>query len=60
MTAKSELLTACELADRLKLCEETVRRLARDGVIPSFRIGGRTIRFDAQAVEAALRGGAAN
>lgn len=60
MSTHVELITSRELAGRLKLCEETVRRLAREHVIPSIRIGAKTLRFDAQAVESALRGGSPN
>jgi len=50
-----ELLTLDELAQRLKLHPVTVRGLKRRGVIPSIRIGHRTLRFEYAAVLDALR-----
>lgn len=40
-----ETFTVEELAKYLKLHEFTVRRLAREGKIPSFKVGGQW-RFD--------------
>ncbi len=34
-----ELLTVPEVADMLRLNEQTVRRWLRDGTLPGFRIG---------------------
>ena len=50
-----DLLTLDELADRLKLHPVTVRGLKRRGVIPSLKIGHRTLRFEYGAVLDALR-----
>ena len=50
-----DLLTLDELAKRLKLHPVTVRGLKRRGVIPSLRIGHRTLRFEYAAVLDALR-----
>ena len=41
-----QLLTAQELARALRLNPQTLYRLARRGVIPSIRIGGKSLRFD--------------
>jgi excisionase family DNA binding protein len=49
----SRLMTTAELAERLHLNEETVRRLVREQRIPAIRIC-RVLRFDAEAVEAAI------
>jgi excisionase family DNA binding protein len=39
-----KLLTACELAEVLRLHAKTIERMARGGRIPSVRVGGR-LRF---------------
>ena len=41
----SELITANDVADRLRVTPQTVRRLAREGKLPAVRVG-RTYRFD--------------
>ncbi|MCE9556754.1 MAG: helix-turn-helix domain-containing protein [Planctomycetes bacterium] len=46
--------TAADLAARLGIAPKTVWKLARNGKIPSVRIGRRCIRFDADAVVAVL------
>ena len=43
------LLNAVDLANILGVCRETVRRMARDGRIPSVRVG-KSVRFDLDAV----------
>lgn len=48
-------LTAGEFAETLQVEESTIYRWARDGVVPSIRIGG-VVRFRTQDVEALLRG----
>jgi excisionase family DNA binding protein len=50
----NELITLDELAQRLKIHPVTVRGLKRSGVIPSIKIGHRTLRFDYAQVIAAL------
>jgi len=45
-----ETFTVEELAKYLKLHEYTIRRLARDGKIPSFKAGGQW-RFDVNEIE---------
>jgi excisionase family DNA binding protein len=50
------LESARTVGDDLGVCEETIRRLARDGRIPAYRVG-RYLRFDREAVLAALRTG---
>jgi len=47
------LLTARELADRLKLPESWIRSAERDGRIPSVR-AGKYVRFNLSDVERAL------
>jgi excisionase family DNA binding protein len=51
----SELLTADELAQRLRLRPGTVRRWALAGKIPAIRISAKVVRFDPADVERALR-----
>lgn len=46
-----ELLTAGELAVRLKVRPETVRAWARSGRIPVIRFSRKVLRFDIEAVE---------
>jgi excisionase family DNA binding protein len=51
-----QLISTRELASRLGLSVRTVRALANDGHIPSFRVGNR-LRFDWRAVLGALQQG---
>lgn len=51
-------MTARQLASILQVGESTVRRLAREGRIPSVRITPRLIRFNLKAVRQALDGSA--
>ena len=46
----SELVTAEEIAERLRVRPETVRGWAREGRIPSLRISHKIIRYDPEAV----------
>lgn len=62
-----DLLSADELASVLDVRPGTVRKWARDGLIPSIRLSAKTIRFCYADVLAALRelsarqrGGASN
>lgn len=57
MTEREEFLTARQLAAILQVSESTVRRLAREGRIPSIRLTRRIIRFHLKAVCDALDGG---
>ena len=54
--AREEFLTARQLAAVLQVSESTVRRLAREGRIPSVRLTPRLIRFNVKAVYRALDG----
>ena len=45
----SKILSTYELARSLKICSDTVRRMARNGEIPCIRIG-RKYRFEERAV----------
>ena len=50
--------TASEMAERLHVSRRSVLRWAAAGAIPCLRSpGGRTVRFDPVAVEAALKRG---
>ena len=53
---REDFLTARQLASILQVGESTVRRLAREGRIPSVRITPRLIRFNLKAVRHALDG----
>jgi excisionase family DNA binding protein len=54
--AREEFLTARQLAAVLQVSESTVRRLAREGRIPSVRLTPRLIRFNLKAVYRSLDG----
>lgn len=54
MEQESELLTARELAKRLRVSPETVRAWARRGSIPTLRLSPKVIRYNAKAVLTAL------
>lgn len=54
--ARSDFLTARQLAAILQVSESTVRRLAQKGRIPSIRITPHIIRFNLQSVTDALDG----
>ena len=49
------LLTAEELAERLKIQPSTVRRWSRDGRIPTVRLSPKVVRYDYDAVVETLR-----
>ena len=51
----TELLTAAQLAERLKVRPSTVREWAKTGRIPEIRISAKVRRFDPAEVEAVLR-----
>ena len=54
MEKATELLTTRELAKRLRVSPETVRPWARRGHIPTLRLSPKVIRYDPEAVLAAL------
>lgn len=54
--APEQFLTARQLAAILQVSESTVRRLARNGRIPSIRLTTRLMRFHLPSVRAALDG----
>jgi excisionase family DNA binding protein len=51
----SQLLDSAEVADRLHVSPRTVRRWAQRGVIDSFRVGEKLLRFPEESVEAMKR-----
>lgn len=53
---RDEFVTARQLAAFLQVSESTVRRLAREGRIPSVRLTPRLVRFNLKAVCRALDG----
>ena len=54
MEQSTELLTTRELAKRLRVSPETVRGWARRGAIPVLRLSPKVIRYELEAVLAAL------
>lgn len=55
LTKPEGMLTAEELAERLGLEPETIRRWAVSGLIPSYRCGKRVVRFDYDEVKKVMR-----
>jgi excisionase family DNA binding protein len=53
---RDQFLTARQLAAILQVSEATVRRLARNGRIPSVRLTSRIMRFHLPSVRDALDG----
>jgi predicted site-specific integrase-resolvase len=53
--ATRELLTAEEVAGRLRIRPETLKAWARRGRIPRIRISPKVVRFDLDAVIESLR-----
>jgi excisionase family DNA binding protein len=49
------LINAVELAERLDVKEQTIRRWAFEGRIPAYTIGKRVIRFDYEEVRQVMR-----
>lgn len=49
------LVTADTVAARLGVQADTVRRWALHGLIPVYRVGQKTLRFDIDEVLAAIR-----
>ena len=56
----ARLITTREMASRLGVTSDTIRKWAREGRIPCMRIGLKTLRFDAAAVLDSLRKGGAS
>jgi excisionase family DNA binding protein len=50
LNSDSSILTADEVADYLKLSKITVYKLAKDGSLPGFRVGG-SWRFSKSNIE---------
>jgi excisionase family DNA binding protein len=50
----ARLITTSDLARRLGVTSDTIRKWARDGRIPCLRVGQKTLRFDPKAVLNAL------
>lgn len=53
-TNETNLVTADEIAVRLRVRPGTVRDWARRGIIPSVKLGAKTIRYSPSAVVEAL------
>lgn len=58
MTPNEPLLTVDEVAALVRLDGETVRRWARDGLVPSVKLPGGQWRFRQSDVDAILGGNA--
>jgi Helix-turn-helix domain len=55
--AMSELLTLAEVAERLRISQETARRLVRSGrLVPDFAVSSKCLRFTLANVERQLAG----
>lgn len=54
MDQATELLTAREMAKRLRVSPETVRAWGRRGCIPSLRLSRKAIRYNLEAVLTAI------
>jgi len=50
LNSESSILTADEVAEYLKLSKITVYKLAKDGSLPAFRVGG-SWRFSKSNIE---------
>ena len=53
---QTDIMTIREVADYLKLTEKTAYRLAAEGKIPGFKVGG-SWRFRRDEIEMRLNGG---
>jgi excisionase family DNA binding protein len=53
--SQSEILTVNEVASYLKVSPTTVRKLAKAGKLPYFKIGG-SVRFSRRQMAAILKG----
>ena len=51
----SEMVTAEELAERLRVRPDTIQLWTREGLIPAIRVNAKVIRYDPDEVEQALR-----
>lgn len=52
---RPEYATVAVVADLLNVRPKTVRRWAREGLIPCVRVGRNTLRFHIPSVQASLR-----
>ena len=52
--AKDKLVDSRAVAERFGVTRDCVRRWVREGRIPAVRASRRVVRFDLEAVEAAL------
>lgn len=50
-----KLVRAKELGDRISMPTRTVRKLAREGIIPSYRVTKKDYLFDADEVLAHIK-----
>jgi len=53
----TRLITTSELAERLGVTSDTIRKWTREGRIPCLRVGQKTLRFDLAVVLDALEYG---
>jgi excisionase family DNA binding protein len=54
-TARDDLLTAAEIADRLRVRPSTILEWQRSGRIPSIRLSHKVLRFNLGDVVTALK-----
>lgn len=54
LASKRKLIGARELAEVLNIDKQTIWRMAKRGLLPSVRLGGR-VRFDPRAIADWLR-----
>lgn len=50
-----ELLTASEVAERLRVSKDTIRLWTQDGILPAIRINQKIVRYDFAEVVRSLR-----
>ena len=55
-TNDKQLLTAEELAERIRVRPSTIRIWAREGLIPAVKIGAKILRFDMDDVLESVKG----
>lgn len=53
----NDLLSVKQVAARLKLRDDTIRAWARQGRLPSIKLGARVVRFDPKEVDRFVRAG---
>lgn len=52
----AQYISIAQAADRLEVCERTIRRRIADGTLRAKRFGPRLIRIDAAALDEVMAG----